>query len=307
MVDTIKICKVGVIPHFQEFPLHNILPVICEETGEIIGSKGILGENLRIYYSNGCLSIKGSISRLHLGDNVNILQHSQLTEAFKRIEKELRVDLGEAKIKRLDLAANIEVPIKVNEYYRLLGSSKYYNRFVEKGSLYYNSGSRKMVFYDKRKEAKIKGHPANLMRFEVRWLKEYLKSWSKKTLGYPDLLVNDLLNPSTYNQLIRAWGDEYYSIHKPQIPSFNFALISKPKDIEKQLMLIGIETLGGYNAIVEMLLLSKAQHHLLYPEALSRIKANLRKISTLDNLTQVNNLIIRLDKEIGKIVSENLI
>ncbi|GEO06612.1 hypothetical protein AAE02nite_42760 [Adhaeribacter aerolatus] len=307
MVDTISIIKRSVITHFDDSHLKRKRPVFDDETGEIIGIRGYLEPNLIISYTNRCLRITGSLSKFYFGDNLKVLNHEQFMMVIKNIENSLEVNLYDAIIQRLDFAGNLSVPIKVKRIFKLIGDCKYFNRFIEKNTLYFNSGVRKKIFYDKGLESKMNLHKGKfLMRFEVRWNYRFLKSWSIKNFGEENLQVEKLFNPVVFNKLVLLWGKEYYDIHKINYSILDFSKISKFKDIENQFILLGIESAGGLTKIIETIKLSNNINPLFSPSELSRYFRKLWGMNKLEQITIHNKLISQLDEEISIVVRSNL-
>jgi hypothetical protein len=306
MVDTIGITLGYEVSQFEKLELKNIQCIVNRDTGEQVGLRGIFVENFNIYYSYGSLKIIGSLSRFLTGTNYNILTYNQLIEAFNKLGKLLNIDLNNAQIHRLDFAENLQMRSKSKAWFHYLGPSKFYKRFIEGNTIYYNSGNRKMAFYNKNLESKSKNN-VNILRFETRWLKPYLNSWTKKELTKEYLQVDDLLKPIIFNKLLKLWEKEYGSILKNNSLLIDFSIANTPKNVENQLILFAINKLGGFNNVIRLIELSKAESPFLRPETFSRIKKGLYRLSSLENLTRKSEFILMLDDEVKKAVIRNLV
>lgn len=305
MVDTISIYLDLTIANFGNINLLGRRLIIDASTREITGIEGYLRGNLRVRYNLGRLNISGSLAKFYFGNNVRILHHSETVDAIKQIESNLDVALTNARITRLDFADNMEVAIPVKQCFPFFGASRYYERFMNKNTLYYNSNARKKTFYDKGLESNL-GSGVNVLRFEVRWLGKYLNYKFKKEAGLQCFQVQHLLNPITYNYLVRLWQEEFDSIQKNSFGVFDLTKCTTPKQIEQQLVLAGIEFLGGINELTNSIKLSIAKNPLPYPEMHSRINKNLRKFSLLNNHYSDYPFIKELEKIMHRKVNFNL-
>src|SRR5690606_7973347 len=118
----------------------------------------------------------------------------------------------------LDLEGTIATVYKPNSYFEYLGYSPYFNRFVEKNTLYYSNGNRKKRFYNKSLKNKkdlgiINSSTTNLLRFETSYKKKALNRLCKK-LNLDNLKLYDLKDPIIQKGLTNIWLDEYNSISK---------------------------------------------------------------------------------------------
>ena len=134
------------------------------------------------YYINVAkngISLKGSLSKYYLGNNIDTLTRHSVKSAIEQLSDHLHIDISLAKVTRLDISSVILTKYSPVVYYRYLGQKSWFYRFqFKEDTLYYNNHKRQIIFYDKAKEAKSDGvlipeiyTNANLFRYELRYIK----------------------------------------------------------------------------------------------------------------------------------------
>lgn len=182
--------------------------------------------------------IKGSLPKYRYGSNVETLPFSEVSTTIQNLSNDLNSDLSGALILGVDWSTTIETEEQPKVYYSILGETWPFQRIPFKNSLYYNGNARKLLFYDKAKEAKVDG---NLLRNEARWT-------NLKKLG---LKFNDLAKPEIFTQLTQQWLDFYLSINKLRKPMP--AQIKTPTQFSAWFDSIAIEALGGKDEVMTII------------------------------------------------------
>ncbi|MFH5885268.1 phage/plasmid replication protein [Halalkalibaculum sp. DA3122] len=113
-------------------------------------------KNLSIYVSERGVSIRGSLAKYYLDDNLQTLTRQDTEQAINKLTDDLHIPVKKADVFRIDFAYNFVMKYEPTIYYNYLGGSQYFSRFRQPKSLYYKNGKRTKLFYDKRSEAKNK-------------------------------------------------------------------------------------------------------------------------------------------------------
>lgn len=254
-------------------------------------------KNMRITLNEGSISVKGSLCKYYYGNNCETLNQSSTKEALENISSDLSLDLNKAMVSRIDFSTNIITKYKPTIYYPYLGNHSRFTRHPQESSLYYNQRSKKLLFYDKIKEAKNKKMDIpiqyigeNLLRYEL-----VLKKDVARFLKYNSLLVQDLSTDVLFKKLLHIWYTYYKSIDKIsktiKIMPDN---IKTPKDVKEVL----------YNAFIrsnpievnKLMNELKARDVFEHKEYYSRLKSSIRKIQK--NEIVENDLMDELNKKI---------
>lgn len=182
------------------------------------GNKIIVGylRNMRIQISETSLSIMGSLSKWHFGNNIQCLSLVDTKKAIASLEEEIGIPLENARVTKLDIGANIEMKYKPELYLNKLSSlGKLHRGSFKKSSLYFtNEYSTKLRFYDKKKEVKKKDRnnlimidAENLLRYELSFFNRF-----KDQFG--SVYAKDLYCPSFYLKMVKGWYTNYMKIEK---------------------------------------------------------------------------------------------
>jgi hypothetical protein len=202
---------------------------------------------------NGVKVSEGSLCKWYLGDNFQTLTRKDTQRAIEKLSDTLHLPFFKANVTRIDLAPNIIVKYEPDVYFSHLGDLNYYNRFAQKGSLYYNNPKKQIILYDKVREQKAKGQlipeicqNRNVLRYEMRFksrLREQFKT---------DSLTADLLyNESFYIAIIDRWYNEYKAINKLNDLTLNFEQMNTVKEFKTAGLLTLIDLQGGELAMLQ--------------------------------------------------------
>jgi len=266
---------------------------------------GYLGNNLRARVSQQGLSVKGSISKYFLSNNVECLTRATTEQAIEKLSDELCLPMQKAKLSSMAYALNLIVKEKPQAYFPILGDSRYFNRSLFGSTLYYINSNRKIRFYDKLKECKRTLHelPAalqglNMLRIELELSKKltYQFNLSEVTVGH-------LYEESFYMAMIDKLCNEYQAIRKNKIIQLNFSTMNSPKDFWQQAQADWIQKIGGEASALSIVENLRKQEAFKNSEYYSRLKKEIKTISTLPALTQDSPLIEELDEKINRVKS----
>lgn len=276
------------------------------ETGELKYSIGF-NDSIKVKGVRDVIIIECSLSKLLKGNNIYSLSFFEVIKALQLIEKRLDVSIMKGIIRRLDCEMTLETLLKPIVYFRYLGNSRYYIRKEIQGtSFYYSNKSRSINIYDKIKERKDKKEEIpfefkekNILRFECRYKNTFLKTIAKRNC-LEVLKVEDLINPTVYKNLSEMIYNEYESIvklNKYVISNFGKTVGSK-SELMKHLANIGIESLGGVNAVQEMIDASRPFNCDVRKEYFSRRKKNIVDIAASSKMVFIGNIITEIDEKI---------
>ena len=286
MYDTVKLSYSlldNIVPKDTE--VFNNLVNITESIDVHTQSNWITGKakNMVIRRNANSMTVQGSLPKYQYGNNLQTLQRADTGLIIEELSDLISTDLRKARLQRVDFSTNIITEHKPQYYYRFLGHLTRFYRHSDNSSLYYNQGCKKLLFYDKIKDAKAKQMPIpkqyqnkNVLRYEMRLLKQVKKFFKR------DVLANDLINKQLYNYLLDKWYEYYKEIEK-QKSKINIMSnqITSPKDFDKQL-LIGLVQSLGYSHIDDVIEQMKTMKVFNQKEYYSRLKSKYRRLSKVD-------------------------
>lgn len=288
------------LPRHYAPVLQNNTMIVDEETGEVVSSVGYVS-NIKVRKFHNVIRIEFSLPKLLKGNNIYQLTFEEVIQALELAEKLLGVPLREVGIvRRIDFFKNIITKYKPVAYYMLLGSCKYYTRSKVKTSLYYKNSVRQQLLYDKIKEMRAKGIEIpmefiglNVLRYECKYLNGYLK----KLFGKP-LTIEQLYKKETYDYFSNRLRQEYAAIFKQPKLIADMTCIASKKELYNQLVIIGINQLGGTNEVIDLIDRSREFNPDVLPEYFSRRKKEIRDLAK-NNITAFKEATIQeLDEKI---------
>ena len=304
MYDTVKLSYSlldNIVPKDTE--VFNNLVNITESIDVDTQSNWITGKakNMVIRRNANSITVQGSLPKYQYGNNLQTLQRADTGLIIEELSDLISTDLRKARLQRVDFSTNIITEHKPQYYYRFLGHLTRFYRHSDNSSLYYNQGCKKLLFYDKIKDAKAKQMPIpeqyqnkNVLRYEMRLLKQVKKFFKR------DVLANDLINKQLYNYLLDKWYEYYKEIEK-QKSKINIMSnqITSPKDFDKQL-LIGLVQSLGYSHIDDVIEQMKTMKVFNQKEYYSRLKSKYRRLSKVDISDE--DVISEIDMKINEVV-----
>lgn len=258
---------------------------------------GDLG-NLKLRMSPHTVSIKGSVCKYHLGNNLYSLNRETTKEAIESISDAVGLDMGKARVSRLDWSANISTELPPTLYMPKLGNLSRFTRTENPYSIYYNQTSKRLLFYDKKVEAKKKGViipneflDKNLLRYEMvlnKGINKYLNT---------DVRGSALFREDTYKKVADLWIMHYHNINKLNDKGINIitANIRTEGDLDKAL-LTGLLKQLGMKEIELLFKRLKSEGIFKHNEYYSRLRSKYKKmcqveIDSEDIISEVNKKI----------------
>lgn len=272
--------------------LHNIRESYDIETGHNWTSGK--SKNMVIHYNTNSISISGSLAKYHYGNNLNTLTREDTGNTIAEMSDLLSVDISKSRVQRVDFSTNFITEFKPKYYYKFLGHLTRFHRQEESYSLYYNQTNKKLLFYDKIKEAKNKSMPIpkqfenqNVLRYELRLLKQLNKFFNRQ------VYVKDMSDKEVYYYLIDKWYEHYLAIEKQKNKiEIMSNQINSPKDFDLQLLTGLVQSLG-FQYVDEVIEEMKTKKVFSQKEYYSRLKSKYRKmskvqISRADVINEIN-------------------
>lgn len=292
------------IPYQWIEGLENKSDTIDSETGEVKYSVGY-SDCIKIRKVRDGMRIECSLSKLLKGNNIYSLSFSEVTFVIKMIEEKLGIPIREGIIRRLDCEYTIRTKLKVKEYFRYFGDSRYFTRStIQKTSIYYTNTLRVFNIYDKIKEMKNKRveipedfKNTNVMRCEFRYRNQYLRNIAKE-MGLEYLKVENLLDKEVYTKIAELAFKEYKSISKVKNSHFDFSILHSKAKFFEQLIYEGIEANGGLNVLLDKIDASRAYNTGTPKEYYSRRKNEAKKIMSIKKEIHTSNIIDEINTKI---------
>ena len=256
--------------------------------------------NLKVTVSEAGVSIKGSLAKYYLNDNIQTLTRQDTARAIEQLSDELHFTVSDANVSRLDFAQNFIMSQKPEVYYPYLGESQHFRRYSQPKSLYYSNGNRTKLFYDKLSEAKYRAvrvpqvcNGRHLLRYEIRYSRRL-----DRQLKEPEVKGRTLSDESFYIRLIDRYISDYRSIHK--LPAINFDTdnMSTPKDFWIQLALMKADEIGQ-DRLNDMIDEWRARGVFSKSEYYSRLKKELRDKRQRFEASDSSHLIEELDSKVS--------
>jgi hypothetical protein len=275
------------------------------EFGDYVRSSGNM-ENMRVLIGPTQMKIQGSLGKYLLGNNLEEMTSTQTRLAIEKLQDETRMNLTQAQLTRIDVGANIQTKFNPKLYYPYLGQSRYYQRNVFKGTLYYDTETevRQIAIYDKVREAKKSAMKQGLvlpphllanpvMRIEVRFKKRLQKRFNRS-----EIQLQTLANPGFYQDLHERFKNEYETIQKVNnMIGLPEQLPSTPKEGMNLFAMYGLGQLGLEKAL-HLVAVWKAQGAFKRKEEYSRLKAMIKDLYTSPKRTTESELITELNTKV---------
>lgn len=279
------------------------------EFGEYVRSSGNL-ENMRVLVGRTHIKVQGSLNKYLLGNNLEEMTSAQTRLAIEKLQDETQMNLMQAQLTRIDVGANIQTKFNPKLYYPYLGQSRYYQRNVFKGTLYYDTETevRQIAIYDKVREAKKSAMKQGLvvpphllvnpiMRIEVRFKKRLQKRFNRSQIQ-----LQSLVNPGFYHDLHKRFRNEYLAIQKVNdMIDFSQQIPSTPKGGMEVFTLYGLSQLGYENAM-HLVEVWKAQGAFKDKSQYSTLKRMIRDLHKSPKRTTESELITELNAKVQSVI-----
>ena len=173
-------------------------------------------KNIRVSISRSGVSISGSLCKYYNGNNYVSMTRKQVWLCIQSLQVVLGLYLQNAIVRRIDFGCCLIMNAKPENYFTGLGTCGKYKSWQRGGSLYYETGYKSLIFYDKNSELMSHRYPilpeemySNTLRYEIK-----IKRQINYQLNREQVLVKDLYDESFYNEMIMRWANEYELIHK---------------------------------------------------------------------------------------------
>ena len=172
--------------------------------------------NLRLRTSERGTSIQGSLPEYYLGNNAYTLTQNQTQEAFDQLSEDLRINILDAKVNRVDWAVDLVTDYPPYQYDCHLGDSRLLGEKIKfRKTSYYENTSRTLSIYDKGKKVKKDKKSVPEGFNTERWIRiESRIKQPKKHLKMNIVMASDLCSESSRDSLFKGLQMDFKSIHK---------------------------------------------------------------------------------------------
>jgi len=246
-----------------------------------------------ILISDKGITITGSLSNYCKG-HTDTLPHSELQEAAEKLGKELKLNLHNAKLYRVDINMNFltanDASCYTNNLFIILSRFK---RLEKDDGVLFKTNSKSIIFYNKSREIAEKGNSSkgsNWYRCEFR-----IMSGVKKETGMG--LLKDLYEPRNYLKLLNIFRDYYLKIKKQTVSTQDLSKLKNVKEYKNLLMLKGIEQKGGEKEIFREIEQLDRKNVFDNRKQKSRLKTAITELTNSKELSQLHPLVMELDKK----------
>lgn len=305
MFDTVNFWIDRAMVGGETFTIAQYLTDITEYSSErgysISGRTG----DYSIYLNESGISMKGSLPKFLLSDNIHTLSRAGARDAINKLSDEIHLPIKLAKVTRVDVSTILPMKREPNEYYTLLGDKPHFKRLqATKDTLYYNTIKKQLIFYNKKAEAKAKGviipagfEGANLLRVEARYL-----SRLSKQFNLIEITGATLTDEKFYTGMVKRWGDEYFSIDKLKSLSIMDVTNIKTVTDAKNMAFAMLLQKEGQSFIDTYIAELKAKKTYSDPKSYTRVKKGLNELIAASTETDQNELIKELDQAVNEII-----
>lgn len=240
------------------------------------------------------ITITGSLSNYFMGYEKS-LPYSQIREAVNKLSNELRLNLDEAFLYRVDVNLTFKTDEKVSKYtHHLFTDLSRFKRFEKDDGVIFQTKSKALVFYNKSKQLRdIKEiEVENLYRIEFRILRGV-----KKEIGVEKL--KDLYSIENYFKLLDLFCKYMNQVKLQYIPK-EIKSFKGVKSFIGYIMLKGIEAIG-YSEIYKFIEQLSNEKVFSYANQKYRLR---RKITELLSNKQLNRINPLAEEVIQKFLAE---
>jgi len=273
------------------------------ETGEV----RVFGiyRNFRVHCNSSGISLKGSLSKYELGDNLERFTRGKVQSAIERLCDETSLNWKRARVYRLDVGTCLVVKQPCSTYLKGLGELPRYQRCEQgENGLLYVTSTKALSFYDKIKEVRRKRErlPSvfeglNVLRYEIQF-----RNRLKDVFRLPEIFAESLYNETFYIQALTMWKDSYFAIQKQGKLKFNPEMLKtlSVKKLESSLAAIALRELGE-REVLGMIQAAMRDGSLTKIQA-ARLRAKVRKLATLPAIIEPSEAMLELDSKVKRAV-----
>lgn len=295
MYDLIRIYQPTKQSASQDY-LTRIKPKADLITGEpIIYSKL---KNMEITERIGSISIVGSLPKYYFGNNIQTLKRYETKLAIEKIQDEIKINLLNAKIFRMEIGSNFIMKYPFKNYLNFLINAPYTLKGVFSDTTLFKNDIREIIFYGKIKEMIDKKIPVpsryskyeeTMLRYELRFKKSLKKQFEKS------IFVKDLYDREFYCEIVFRWKENYDSVIKMERIVVDRKAYSTPKVYEKFLLSKTINENGLENYLNDI----DANTHIFNTRlGADRCKKKIIKLAQLKDYSEPNELIEELNEKV---------
>ena len=255
--------------------------------------------NLNIIVTGKSVTIKGSISKWYMGNNLHSITLADTQNVLGQLSELIGLPIELFCIDRVDLAANLIMENPAEAYFPHLG-------IIEKGNvlprhepsgIYYDLPSKplnksSLLFYSKDKEMR-----AHRKRIPVEWMGLHVLRYEyRKNLFL--VTADSLYKKEFYDGLLEQWKGRYDEITMQNDVILNLGEIHGKKDFSKLGILALCQLVGGFNKAIEQVEQARVMGKLTSKQAYDFRKALIQANEADGQLTVTSPLIEELNKKI---------
>ena len=255
--------------------------------------------NLNIIVTGKSVTIKGSISKWYMGNNLHSITLADTQNVLGQLSELIGLPIELFCIDRVDLAANLIMENPAEAYFPHLG-------IIEKGNvlprhepsgIYYDLPSKplnksSLLFYSKDKEMR-----AHRKRIPVEWMGLHVLRYEyRKNLFL--VTADSLYKKEFYDGLLEQWKGRYDEITMQNDVILNFGEIQSKKDLSKLGLLAACQQVGGVNKAIEQIEQARKMGKLTSKQAYDYRKTIIQANEADGRLTVISPLIEELNKKI---------
>lgn len=304
MLDTVNLW----LPQSQSSSaICNNLERVKEHTSTTTAEVSFSGyvDNYQVSVFDSGISLKGSLAKYYLQDNFHTLTKKATEQAIESLSDKLSLKISEFEVKRVDIAENFIMKHQHhNAYYDLLGTCQHLKRLEQPKSIYYSNTNKQLIFYNKVAEGRHRGlklpkvwDNKQVLRYEFRFMKK-----PHLQLNMETLIAQDLYDEAVYMKMVDRWLYHYQQVNKIRKQSFAKEIMNKSILFEKQLILLGLQSLGGEQEVLDMIDRGKSEGKLSNRMQVSRLKTKIKKLGKDKVLTEDSELIVELDEKVKQAI-----
>lgn len=306
MYDTVNFWIDRAMVGGDPFAVAQYLSNITEHSSESQGytATGKVGDYSVLLTASG-ISLKGSLPKFLLPTNLHTLSRSGACQAIEKLSDTIHLPIKDAKVGRIDVSTVLLVEQPPCNYYPFLGNKPRFQRLqATNDTLYYNTGKRQLIFYNKLAEAQAKGVsiPAgfsgeNLMRLEARFTQRLPAQFN-----LPVVTGATLTDERFYTGMVKRWGDEYFSIQKlKSIAVMDTSNIKTPNDA-KDVLFTHLLQSAGIEFVDNFIADLRARKTFSDPKYYTRTKVELERIFSVKTMAEKSDLIKELDDAVREVL-----
>jgi len=258
-----------------------------------------------VHCNSSGISLRGSLSKYELGDNLQRLTRGKVQMAIERLCDETLLNWKRAKVYRLDVGTCLVVRQPCSNYLRELGELPRYQRCEQgENGLLYTTSAKALSFYDKVREVRRKQErlPSafeglNVLRYELQ-----CRQRLQDVFKMPEILAERLYDESFYIKALKMWKEVYFAIHKQGKVKFNPEMLKtlSVKKLESSLAAIALRQLGEREVLG--MIQEARKGGLLTKIQAERLRAKVRELATLPAIIEPSEAMLELDAKVKQSV-----